>query len=267
MCVPDQHSLHVRQQCFMKLLCGFVIAFVAILITTTAFAREVPELTGRVVDKANMLSPQVRQKLNSALAQLEDSDSTQIAVLTVPSLEGESIENFGIRVADQWKLGQKDKDNGVILIVSKEDRKIRIEVGYGLESTLTDTLAGLIIDNEISPRFKQGDFNGGIVAGVSAIDQAVRGLYKGTPRSKKSHRSGPPILFILILIFFVFGHMFTPRGSRRGKGSSILPWLILGGMLGGRHGGGGGFGGGGFGGGFGGGGGGGFGGGGASGGW
>lgn len=132
------------------------IMLLGLLFSSTAMALEVPKLTGRVVDKAGMLSPEVEQKLNAALAELENQDSTQVAVLTVPSLEGDSIEDFGIRVAEAWKIGQKGKDNGVVMIVSKADRKIRIEVGYGLEGTLTDVLAGSIIDNEITPPLQGG---------------------------------------------------------------------------------------------------------------
>lgn len=258
------------------------VAFVLmmLLLAVPAAALEVPKLTGRVVDNAGMLSPEAESKLSAALGELENTDSTQVAVLTVPSLEGDSIEDFGIRVAEAWQIGQKGKDNGVILIVSKEDRKVRIEVGYGLEGSLTDVLAGTIIDNEITPRFKAGDFDGGIMAGVVSIYQAVQGQYKGTPKAKRSRKSGGPGFFLILPLIFIVAHFFTPRlGSRRsslrrehGSGGSILPWLILGGMMGGGHGGrddhfgGGGFGGGGFGGGFGGGGGG-FGGGGASGGW
>jgi len=258
----------------MRIIKIALSALLMLALTVPAFALEVPQLTGRVVDKAGMLSPQVRQKLNSTLAGLEGSDSTQMAVLTVPSLEGESIEGFGIRVAEQWQLGQADKDNGVILIVSEADRKIRLEVGYGLEGVLTDALAGSIIDNEITPRFKAGDFDAGIVAGVTATMQAVKGEYKASPGSGGKGGGGIPLLFVAIIVVFTLSHLFTPRsGSRRayrrsGGAGGILPWIILGGMMGsGRHhgggfGGGGGLGGGGFGG-FGGG----FGGGGASGGW
>lgn len=250
----------------------------AVFSAAPALALEPPALQGRVTDLADMISPAMEQRLTSYLAELEKTDGTQVAILTIPSLEGDSLEDFSLRVAhDAWKLGQEKEDNGVLLLVSKEDRKLRIEVGYGLEGVLTDVLSGSIIDQVITPRFKAGDFDGGIAAGTQAIAQAVRGEYVAPQKSKReSHGIGS--LLPLILFVFVGAHLLTPARGRvvetkdgkkvvRGSGLGILPWLLIGSSLGGHHRGGGGFGGGGFGGGGFGGGGGGFGGGGASGGW
>jgi len=227
---------------------------VLLLLPLTAIALDVPHATGYVNDHAGLLSPSTRLKLEHFLEKFEKSDSTQIAVLTIPSLEGESLEGYALKVAEQWGIGQKGKDNGALLLIAKAERKVRIEVGYGLEGRLTDLLAGRIIDYEITPRFKQGDFDGGVIAGVAAIAEAVRGEYQGTGHAGRA-KKGPPWGILALLLFF--GPVLTLLGGRR------RPHRRGGFWIGGPpFGGGGGFGGGGFSGGGGG-----FGGGGSSGGW
>lgn len=250
---------------------------VALLLATSAMALEVPPYKGYVNDLAGMMSPQARQTLEARLTELNKTDSTQIAVLTVPSLEGDDINEFSIRVVDEWKIGQKDADNGVLLLVSEADRKIRIEVGYGLEGVLTDVLSGQIITNVIGPRFKAGDFDGGFIDGVGAISGAVRGEFKADTTSQRRRR-GPgalPFIIVPMILIIAFTEMFGKRrrltrlqdgsvvdGTRRsGAGDAATTLFLLSMLGGGGHRGGGG------GGGFGGFGGGGFGGGGASGGW
>ena len=197
-----------------------------------------------------MIPAATQLKMEQYLADFERTDSTQIAVLTLNNLDGEDISGAALAVAEKWQLGQTTKDNGVLLLIAKQEHKIRIEVGNGLEGNLTDLLAGRIIDDEITPRFKQGDFNAGIVAGVVSITEAVRGEYTGSGKTNKKKRGSLGWLTILLFL----APALLPFGRRR---NSML-WM------------GGGFGGGGFGGGGGGGfsgGGGSFGGGGASGGW
>ena len=144
--------------------------FAAVLIAANiAHATDVPYLTGRVTDNADILSPSMKKTLTERLKAHEDSTGNQIAVLTVPSLEGESIEGYAEAVFKEWKLGQKGKDNGILLIVAPQDRRMRIEVGYGLEGTIPDSVAGSIIRNAITPKFKSGDYDGGVDAGISAI--------------------------------------------------------------------------------------------------
>jgi len=140
-----------------------------IIAASIANASNVPYLTGRVTDNAEILSPDLRKTLTERLKSHEERTGNQIAVLTVPSLEGESIEGYAEAAFKEWKLGQKGKDNGILLIVAPQDRRMRIEVGYGLEGTLPDSLAGSIIRNVITPRFKAGDYDGGVDGGVSAI--------------------------------------------------------------------------------------------------
>lgn len=150
-------------------------ALVAAAFAAGAAPPAVPPLTGRVNDTAGMLSPAAAAELEARLADVERESSHQIVVLTVPSLQGESIEQLGLRVAEAWRLGHKGLDNGVLLLVARDDRRVRIEVGYGLEGVLPDALAARIIRNEITPRFRAGRMDEGIRAGVDAISAAARG--------------------------------------------------------------------------------------------
>ncbi len=145
------------------------------LVTAVAFGVDVPYLTGRVTDNADILTKDVRRSLTERLKAHEDATGNQIAVLTVPTLEGGSIEEYADSVFKTWKLGQKGKDNGVLIIVAPKDRRMRIEVGYGLEGLLPDSLAGSIIRNVMAPRFKAGDYDGGVEAAVTAIITTLEG--------------------------------------------------------------------------------------------
>src|SRR5512136_3045756 len=159
-----------------------LLSILLLILPAAAHPLEVPQLQGRVNDYAQILSPKGKAAVERELLALEQSDSTQVVVLTVPSLEGASLEEFSIRVAEVWRIGQKGLDNGAILLVAKGERKIRIEVGRGLEGKLTDLVSGRIIRGEIAPRFKAGDIDGGVAAGVSAIMAVVKGEYKSAPR-------------------------------------------------------------------------------------
>ncbi len=214
-----------------------------------------PPLTGRVVDGARLLDANTASRLDAQLAAFERESGIQLVVATLPDLQGYEIEEFGYQLGRFWGIGQKGKNNGVLLIVAQAERKVRIEVGYGLEGTLTDALSSTIIQSAIVPSFKTGQFEVGIEQGAQAIMAALKGEYQLPPRAKKSSDS-PGGLFILLLM--IMAVMFL-RGFGGGPGGGR--GLFLPGGFGG-----GGRGGGGFGGGFSGGGGG-FGGGGASGGW
>jgi uncharacterized protein len=136
----------------------------------------VPFLTGRVNDHADMLPPEAEQRIEQKLAGFEQqSGGGQVAVLTIESLEGEPLEDYSLRVAETWKLGQQGKDNGALLLIAEQDRKMRLEVGYGLEPELTDLESRIILDDVVRPRFQSGDFAGGIEAGVDAILTALGG--------------------------------------------------------------------------------------------
>jgi len=143
-----------------------------------------------ITDHAGLLTQNTRTQLESALRQFEQKTSTQVVVATFPSLEGEALEDFSIRLAEAWNIGQKNKDNGVILLIFQKEQKIRLEVGYGLEGALTDAESGQIIQEAIAPFFKQNQFNQGIAAGVAGIIQAVEGEYQA--KTDNFTRSGRP---------------------------------------------------------------------------
>ncbi|EKD33964.1 MAG: hypothetical protein ACD_75C02524G0008, partial [uncultured bacterium] len=150
-----------------------------LVLTGNRFAEgmEVPPLTARVNDYARILSGATVQQLESVLATLEREESTQLAVLTINSLEGENLEEFSLQVAERWRLGQKGRDNGALLLIAKNERKLRIEVGYGLEGALTDLTSGRIIRDIITPQFRNGNFDQGVIDGVRAMIGAVRGEF------------------------------------------------------------------------------------------
>jgi len=147
-----------------------VVAIAALLCAiATGFALNLPALTGRVVDQANIIQPATRSAIEQKLADLEAKSGIQIAVATVTSLEGQDIEPYANELFRSWKLGEKTKNNGVLLLVAPNEHRVRIEVGYGLEGTLTDALSKVIIANAITPHFKAGDFSGGVSRGVDDI--------------------------------------------------------------------------------------------------
>lgn len=232
----------------------------------------VPKVQKPVYDYAQLLSSSQEQRLNQKLIKYADTTSTQIVVVTIESLEGSEIQYYGAELAQKWGIGQKGKDNGLLILVSKNDRKVGIQTGYGLEGSLTDALSRRVIEYYITPEFKKGNFYAGLDQGTTAIIQILAGEFKGEPRSNSNGDEGKGIGFIIfviiLIILFISNRGGKGRGGRRSSTGDILPWILLSGMGSNRSSGGGfgsgGFGGGGFGGGFGGGG---FGGGGASGSW
>ena len=255
----------------MKKIVSFLL--LSLLVATLAAALEVPVPPNQwVTDRAGILGAEAAT-LNAKLRAFEERTGHQFIVYTLPSLEGDSIEDFSIRAAEAWKVGQSKYDNGLILFVFPQDRRMRIEVGYGLEGTVTDAVSSRIMREELAPAFRQGDFPSGI---NSAVDRLIAIIEKGADPVPVSRPGGPEPLripfwvFILIPFFviFVLGPLSRTGAGRGCLGPAcMLPFMMGGGSTfgGGRGGFGGGFGGGGFGGFSGGGGG--FGGGGASGGW
>lgn len=242
-----------------------VLALLAPMHALAQSSPEFPELTGRVVDRADMLPAQAEARLTAMLQAHEQATTEQVVVVTLPDLQGYAIEDYGYQLGRHWGIGQQGEDSGALLIVAKDERKIRIEVGYGLEGRLTDAASATIINQIITPAFKQGDFPSGIVNGAAAMIQVLGGEPLAVPQSTRASRDDKPhpalgILFFIIVLMAFFGGFGGGRGRRRG----LLAGGVAGGLLGGGLGGGrsGGFGGGGFSGGGGG-----FGGGGASGGW
>jgi len=200
---------------------------------SSAYALDVPPLRGYVNDYANMISSAAKTKIESELKAFEKSDSTQIFILTIPSLEGEPLEVYSIKVAESWKIGQKGKDNGVLLLVASKERKIRIEVGRGLEGKLTDLTAGRIIDLVIKPKFKRGEYDAGFVAGIYALIDATRGEFKAEPRSTSKQKGGlSPIITLLIfggIALLFIGRMSRVIGGTAGAiGLPLLAYFIIG---------------------------------------
>ncbi|WP_210413626.1 TPM domain-containing protein [Leptospira ilyithenensis] len=150
-------------------------------------SKEVPKLSSHIIDETWTLTPGFEKEINDLLVQHEKETSNQVVVLLTSSLEDENLEEYSLRVAETWKLGQKGKDNGVLLFIAKDDRKLRIEVGYGLEGTLTDVLCHRIIEQEIKPSFKAGDFEEGIRNGVHKILDAIAGTYTIPPPKDYSY--------------------------------------------------------------------------------
>ncbi|MDX9757549.1 MAG: TPM domain-containing protein [Bacteroidota bacterium] len=203
-----------------------VIATV-ILLVATARAIDVPYLAGRINDTAHLLGTDAVTELEAMLAAYEDSTGNQIVLLTIETLDGESIEEYALRVAETWKLGQKGADNGALLLIAKADRKLRIEVGYGLEASLTDAMTSLIIANVITPRFKQGDFEGGIREGLRSIIATADGTI-GESDLASSGGDFDVWLFLLIWFsvvgLFTFFAVFTPGCSGWGLYAFLIPF-------------------------------------------
>ena len=192
-----------------------------------------PKLSGRIVDNAALLSVSTKQQLSRQLAAHEKASSNQVVVVTLPNLQGYTIEEYGYQLGRHWGIGQKNKNNGVLLIVAEKERKVRIEVGYGLEGVITDAIAANIIHAVILPRFKQGNFNAGISEGANAIVTALGGKYQ-FKKSKQQKQGSIPMWVILLIIGFVIIRPLT-GGRRRGRRYGTY-WG--GGGFGGRSGGG-----------------------------
>jgi uncharacterized protein len=192
-------------------------------------ALDVPALRARVNDYAGVLSPGVARQLERQLQDFEKSDSTQIVVLTVASLEGAEIEEFSMRVAERWKIGQKGLDNGAILLISRADRKLRIEVGYGLEGRLTDLKTGRIIREVIIPEFRAGRFDQGVVNGVQAMIDGVRGEFQAAPRKQPDDLAGrnlaDAVPFLVLFMFLVFSLGRVSRSLGTAAGGVLMPFL------------------------------------------
>ena len=252
-----------------------VLAIAVCFLATLALAAfTFPALTGRVVDQANILTSATRATIETKLKDLEDKSGIQFVVATVSSLQGSDIETFSVDLARNWKLGEATKNNGILLLVAPNERKVRIEVGYGLEGTMTDAISSVIISNAIVPRFRAGDFAGGVTAGVDAIIDALTvdsADWHGRSKIRVDQQQDqfddllPFLIFLALFIFMVWIMSRNARGPtgkwvNTGNKTIFIPtssgWGTGGGWSSGSSGGGGFSGGGGS-----------FGGGGASGGW
>ena len=224
----------------MRLTLGLVrVALVGatVLASFAAMAVNFPPLTGRVVDDANVMAPQARASLETKLKNLEDKSGIQLVVATVPSLEDQDIEPYANGLFRAWKLGEKQKNNGVLLLVAPHERKVRIEVGYGLEGTLTDAISKLIITNAIVPRFKANDYSGGIDRGVDDIIAVLTtdsADWQARPHLRVDDQpslvdAAAPLLVLIIFAILFLTMMHNARNSggrivRRGGNTIFIPW-------------------------------------------
>jgi uncharacterized protein len=216
----------------LKLLYGLFI--VGLLGVNFAWAEQpIPELTARVTDLTNTLSPTQQQLLEQQLTELESKKGSQLVVLVVPSTQPESIEQYAFRVAEHWKLGREGIDDGVLLLVAKNDRKLRIEIGYGMEGAIPDAIAKRVIAEVITPYFKAGDFYGGISAGVDQLERLIEG--EPLPAPKQHNARGPEgpedLLFFMIFILFFAPLLRSMFGRLIGSGiaggfAGFLTWSV-----------------------------------------
>jgi uncharacterized protein len=222
------------------------LAILALLVAWASIARAdvaIPELTGRVVDQTGTLTSGDIASLTQTLKNLELRKGSQVAVLIVPTTQPETIEQFSIRVADAWKIGRKKIDDGALLVIAKNDRKLRIEVGYGIEGALTDVTARRIIDEDITPRFRTGDFAGGVAAGVRRIVAVIDGEPLPAPQPEASHGGdldwtsvGQFAPFIIIGSIIAGGMLRTLFGRLIGSAATgglvgVVAWVVAGSMI------------------------------------
>ncbi len=183
------------------------------LLSSTALALDVPILVARVNDYGGMLSPATEAQIEATLESLERDKGSQVVVLTIPSLEDEVLEDYSLRVAETWELGRGDQDDGALLLIVRDDRKMRLEVGYGLEPVITDAMSRRILDGVLKPQFRAGNFDGGVERGVEAIDGLVRGTSSLPPPSASAGDDVAPTMFgvfwLLFLMPFISGVLRT----------------------------------------------------------
>lgn len=218
----------------LALWTSLVLAFAAPA-TVRAADIKFPELTGRVVDDAHVLSADQQTLLTEKLKALEEKNGRQLVVVTLPSLQGQEIQDFGYQLGRKWGIGQKGQNNGVLFIIAPNEHKVRIEVGYGLEPVLTDALSSVILQDKVLPKFRDGDMAGGIMDGTDALLEQL-GLDDATAHARVAaasqsrtqvvyHRRGSPIgaLFTLFIVFIVISSIFR----RGGGGGWFWPLVIL----------------------------------------
>ena len=222
-----------------RLSAAFLVALAAFALDALAEV-PVPALKARVTDLTGTLSAEQKSALEQRIAAFEAKKGSQLAVLMLPTTKPEEIEQYSIRVAEAWKIGRKGTDDGLILIVAKDDRRLRVEVGYGLEGAIPDGVANRVISETITPRFKAGDFYGGISAGVDQLIRLVEGEKLPPPSSQQSRQSSaqgmdfmqwivPAIFFVLIvggILKAVLGRVMGSAAA--GLAAGVIAWLVLG---------------------------------------
>jgi uncharacterized protein len=212
--------------------------WLALFAIAPAAAQQFPDLSGRVVDAANILSPQTETELTARLEALETQSQRQVVVATIADLEGYDVADYGYQLGRAWGIGDKDRNDGVILLIAPNERRMRIEVGYGLEPVLTDALSAEIIRNEITPRFRDGDFDGGVTAGVEAIarqltlpPEEAQAIAASAAEQSEGASAAPLVIFWVFVLLVIFIIMLSNRGGgkrynakRRRGGSPVIIW-------------------------------------------
>jgi uncharacterized protein len=225
------------------LVLGLITTLMLILPAPSRAAPTFPALTGRVVDQAHVLSPQAQAQLDQELAALEAKTRRQLVVVTLPSLNGYDIADYGYQLGRAWGVGHKGLDNGVLFIVAPSEHKVRVEVGYGLEPIITDAFSSLVLQEKVLPRFRAGDIQGGVLDGTQALVQQLSldpstaeakaaAAARGAARSPSAQIGANP-LALLVLGFILFWVMGAVLGGGRGGLGWIFPLLLLNGMGGG----------------------------------
>ncbi|MFA6540834.1 MAG: TPM domain-containing protein [Bacteroidota bacterium] len=208
------------------------IILVSVITCTFSFSQpDVPSIKDPVTDLTNTLSPEQYQLLRSQILQFEDSTSNQLVLVMIPTLDGGEIRDYGIQVLEQNKIGQKGKDNGILLLVVKDDRKVSIEVGYGLEGVLTDAVCNQIIRNEILPQFRDGNYYEGVSSAVASIVLVTKGEYAADRKSKRKQSDWFSVIITFIIIISFIS--FFGRGRRQSLSSRGANAIWWGGGLGG----------------------------------
>jgi uncharacterized protein len=212
-----------------------VVPVALLLVASAAWsAKEVPFLAGRVNDLAGLVQAPDRERLETKLADLERKTGAQVAILTVDSLDGDTIEDYTVRVFQTWKLGRKEVNDGVLFVVARQERKMRIEVGYGLESRLTDARSRQILDDIVRPQFRSGNFGAGIDAGADAIAAVIQGASLPPPKSQAGRQAGSIVglLFFALMFLTVIGTfsmvaLFTPGAQGWFLYAFLIPFYAI----------------------------------------
>ncbi|KWR70522.1 uncharacterized protein ACUXAV_006544 [Cupriavidus metallidurans] len=215
---------------------GLLLAFLTFLSLGAAADVSVPSLTRRVTDLTGTLTSEQQAALEQRLQAFEAEKGSQVGVLMIPTTQPEAIEQYSIRVVEKWKLGRKGADDGALLIIAKNDRRMRIEVGYGLEGVLTDAMSKRIISDDIVPRFRQGDFYGGVTVGVERIMSVINGEELPSPKRARGEGADPvrqlmPLILVLTVVLGGLLRSFLGRGPgavAAGGVVGVIGWLISG---------------------------------------
>lgn len=218
----------------MRSVAPVIAATLTLWATSAVFALDVPRLDTRINDRAALISPPAEARIEEHLAKLERETGAQLVIVTLESLEGEQLEDYAHRAFETWKLGRADSDDGVLLLIAKNERQMRIEVGYGLEPTLTDVMSKRVLDQIMRPRFRAGDFDGGVERAVDAIDGIIRGT-STLPPPPPGTRGGemPPRLFGMLWLLFLIPFVLVVVATNPFQWFLylfLLPFVFVGGM-------------------------------------